>query len=99
MLSKRGISSTDYKDFWNSLAKSDFFSRQNSLEVARITKILYDVDLDRTHLFLKNQMRLGASELIIYMPDRDYLFAHITLTLDKLCVDVVEARVYSTTCK
>ena len=97
ILSKRGISSTDYKNFWSSLAKSDFFSRQNSQDVARITKKLYDVDLGKTHLFLKNQTQLGASELMIYMPDRDYLFAHITLTLDKLNVDVVEARIYSTT--
>lgn len=97
MLSKRGISSTDYKNFWSSLSKSDFFSRQNSQDVARITKKLYDVDLDKTHLFLKNQTQLGATELMIYMPDRDYLFAHITLTLDKLNVDIVEARVYSTT--
>lgn len=96
MLSKRGISSTDYKNFWNSMSKSDFFSRQNPQDVARITKKLYAVDLDKTHLFLKNQTQLGASELMIYMPDRDYLFAHITLTLDKLNVDVVEARVYST---
>ncbi len=96
-LSKRGIASTEYKSFWDSLVKSEFFSRQNAQEIARITKQLYRADLTETHLFLKNQKELGASELMIYMPDRDYLFAHITLTLDKLNVDVVEARIYSTT--
>jgi [protein-PII] uridylyltransferase len=99
ILSKRGISSSDYKNFWDSLTKSEFFSRQNPQDIARITKKLCHADLTQTNLFLENQTQLGASELMIYMPDRDYLFAHITLTLDKLNVDVVEARVYSTTTK
>ena len=96
LLSKRGINPADYKDFWSSLTKSEFFSRQNPQDVARITKKFYDVDPGKTHLFLKNQTQLGASELLIYMRDRDYLFAHITLTLDRLKLDVVEARIYST---
>lgn len=96
ILSKRGIPSTEFKQFWQSLSNSEFFSRQNPNDVARITKLLYTCDKNKEHVFLQEQTQKGASELVIYMPDRDYLFAHIAHTLDSLGTDVVEARIFST---
>jgi len=99
ILSKRGISSAEYKLLWSSLSDSEFFNRQNANDVARITKYLYPLDKAHNHIFLQNQSNKGASELIIYMPDRDFLFAHIAHTLDKLNTDIVEARIFSTSDK
>jgi len=99
ILSKRGIRSAEYKLLWSSLSDSEFFNRQNANDVARITKYLYPLDKATNHIFLQNQSNKGASELIIYMPDRDFLFAHIAHTLDKLNTDIVEARIFSTSDK
>ncbi|NPA71611.1 MAG: [protein-PII] uridylyltransferase, partial [Gammaproteobacteria bacterium] len=97
MLSKRGLKSTLYKPFWNSMAKSEFFSRQTAADVAKITKQLYHADPQKTHLFIETKIHKGATQIMIYMPDRDFLFAHIAHSLDLLQLDVVEARIYSAT--
>jgi [protein-PII] uridylyltransferase len=96
LLSKKGIKSIHYKPFWSSMAQSEFFSRQNAKDVARITQQLHTVPHDQTHIFLQKQKHLGATELVIYMQDRDFLFAHITHALDLLSLTVVEARIFST---
>ncbi|MCF6298295.1 MAG: [protein-PII] uridylyltransferase [Thiomicrorhabdus sp.] len=96
LLSKKGIPSTHYKPFWSSMAQSEFFSRQNAKDVARITQQLHTVSHDQTHIFLQKQKHLGATELVIYMQDRDFLFAHITHALDLLSLTVMEARIFST---
>ena len=95
LLSKRGISSVDYNALWTGLANSDFFSKLNAAEIARTTKLLYPLDKSQNHVFIKEQTARGASELIIYMPNRDFLFAHIAHSLDSVSLDVVEARIYS----
>jgi len=96
LLAKKELKSSSYKPFWSSMAKSEFFSRQSASDVARITQQIYDIDHDKTHLFIKTQRQLGATELMIYMKDRDFLFAHITHALDLLNLTVVEARIFST---
>lgn len=97
MLSKRGIVSAGFNKLWASFSESDFFSRQTANEVARITKLLYQCEHSDNNVFLAEQTNRGASELIIYMPDRDFLFAHIANTLDSLGTDIVEARIFSST--
>lgn len=95
ILSKRGINSSSYNKLWSSFADSDFFSKQTPNDAARITKLLCQVDKEQNHIFLQEQTHRGASELIIYMPDRDFLFAHIAHSLATLGTNVVEAQIYS----
>ncbi len=97
LLAKKSIRPAQYKPFWSSMAQSEFFSRQNAPDVARITQQLYNADHNKTHLFIQTQKHLGATELMIYMKDRDFLFAHITHALDLLGLTVVEARIFSST--
>lgn len=96
ILLKRDLKSADYQPLWDSLNKTEFFSRQNPNDIARITQLIYQADLSSTHIYLQNQAQRGATELLIYMPDRDFLFAHITHALDKLHLNIMEARIYST---
>ncbi|VAW48768.1 [Protein-PII] uridylyltransferase / [Protein-PII]-UMP uridylyl-removing enzyme [hydrothermal vent metagenome] len=96
LLAKKGIFPSHYQPFWNSMTHSEFFSRQNAQDVARITQQLHAVQHDQSHIFLQKQKHLGATELLIYMQDRDFLFAHITHALDLLNLTVVEARIFST---
>ncbi|BBP45890.1 bifunctional uridylyltransferase/uridylyl-removing enzyme [Thiosulfatimonas sediminis] len=94
-LSKREIKAADYQRFWDSMADSAFFSRQSPQEVARITQELYQADKTQTLIKVRAKSARGASELMMYMPDRDYLFAHITHALDKLKQDIMEARIFA----
>ncbi|MBN2865498.1 MAG: [protein-PII] uridylyltransferase [Thiotrichales bacterium] len=96
LLSKRGLSSIDYQNFWNSLTGSEFFSRQSANDVARATKMLYNVNHDTPQIHLQAKTSKGAAELMLYLKDRDYLFAHIAYALDKLHFNVVEAKIFST---
>ena len=97
LLSKRGLKSQDYQPFWNSLTNSEFFSRQNANDVARATKLLHNVDKNIPHINLETKTSKGAAELMLYMKDREYLFAHIAYAMDKLHFNVVEAKIFSTT--
>ncbi len=99
ILSNRGIPPTQYNKLWASFSDSDFFSKQTPADIARITKLLYPLDKNETHVFLREQTQRGASELIIYMPDRDFLFAYIAHSLDSISTDVVEAQIYSSSDK
>ncbi|MBN2647566.1 MAG: [protein-PII] uridylyltransferase [Thiotrichales bacterium] len=94
-LSKHQLSASDYQLFWESMANSEFFSRQSATEVARITEQLYHADRNQVHIQVRAKTARGASELMIYMPDRDYLFAQITTALDKLKMNIMEARIFS----
>ena len=97
LLSKSGLKSQVYQPFWNSLTDSEFFSRQSASDVARATRLLYQVDKNVPQIHLQMKTSKGASELMLYMKDRDYLFAHIAYALDKLHFNVVEAKIFSTT--
>ncbi|WP_319379727.1 [protein-PII] uridylyltransferase [Thiomicrorhabdus sp.] len=96
ILTKKTLGADSYQKLWDSLSASEFFSRQSSADVARITEKLYRLDKHETHIFVRSQSIRGASELMIYMPDRDYLFAYIANALDHLGLDVMEARIFST---
>lgn len=93
-LAKRELKAVNYQTFWDSMADTDFFSRQSPLEVTRITQELYAANQTDIHIKVRAKSTRGASELMIYMPDRDYLFAHITLALDMLKLDIMEARIF-----
>ncbi|MBO1924985.1 [protein-PII] uridylyltransferase [Thiomicrorhabdus sp. 6S3-12] len=94
-LSQREINYTAYQPFWDSMADSEFFSRQSPNSVSRITEQLFLADRNQIHVMVRAKSPRGASELLIYMPDRDYLFANITSALDRLKMDIMEARIFS----
>lgn len=96
-LSKMELKPADYQALWDSLEDSEFFSRQRATEVARLTKELYALhDSEETLVKVRAKSVRGASELMLYMPDRDYLFANIAHSLDRQKFDIMEARIFST---
>ncbi len=56
---------------------------------------MHDESEDEINVHLQPTTSRGATELIIYMHDRDYLFAQFTQILDKLGLNIVEAKIYS----
>lgn len=96
ILSKNALTASNYQALWNSFKKTEFFNRQTPLEISRITQQLYQTPLEEMVISITGKTHRGASELMIYMPNRDFLFAQITQTLDNLNLNIVEAKVYST---
>lgn len=96
LLAKNGLNVSDYQAFWNSLKKSAFFTRQTPIEICRLTLTLYQRQQQDINIHITGRTQRGASELMIYMLNRDFLFGQITQTLDNLDLNVVEAKVYST---
>ncbi|WP_240693140.1 [protein-PII] uridylyltransferase [Thiomicrorhabdus indica] len=97
-LSKMELKPSQYKTFWESLTESEFFSRQTHADVARLTKILYQHQMGSDNwVQVSPKSSRGASELVIYMNDRDFLFANIAHSLDRQKFDIMEARIFSTT--
>jgi len=94
-LKKRGLSSADFQPFWQAFEKTDFFNRQSIAEIARITRSLYDKNQDDINIQVQPTTARGATEIIIFMHDRNYLFAQFSQILDKLMLNIVEAKIYS----
>jgi len=95
LLSKRGVTSADYGNLWQGFEKTDFFSRQTPAEIARLTKKLYQTDFKGLLINFEPTTHRGASELMVFMPDRDYLFADITHIIERQNLNIVEAKIYS----
>ncbi|MBN2606359.1 MAG: [protein-PII] uridylyltransferase [Thiotrichales bacterium] len=99
LLQKRALDTSEYQEFWAAFDNTEFFNQLTSAEISRITKLLYKADTKETLVNLESKTQRGATELIIYMPDRNYLFAQITNVIDKLGLNIVEAKIYSGTNK
>ncbi|GAB6034633.1 hypothetical protein [Galenea microaerophila] len=95
LLSKRGIATRDYGNLWQSFEKTDFFSRQTPAEIVRLTQKLHQTDFKGLIVNFEPTTQRGASELMVFMPDRNYLFADITQILEKQNLNIVEAKIYS----
>lgn len=97
LLQKRALDTSEYQEFWAAFDNTEFFNQLTSAEISRITKLLYKAETKETLVNLESKTQRGATELIIYMPDRNYLFAQITNVIDKLGLNIVEAKIYSGT--
>lgn len=92
LLQKAGIMPERFAPLWDALSSTEFFYRQPPQAIARITQQLLDADLPVVRC--SDQPIRGASEILIYTEDRDFLFAQITRTLEKAHVSIMEAQIY-----
>lgn len=92
LLHKSGIEPEQFASLWDPLARTEFFYRQPPQAIARITSLL--LRTPQPVVACSEQPVRGASELIIYTEDRDFLFAQITRTLEKRRVSIMEAQIY-----
>ncbi|HID00751.1 MAG TPA: ACT domain-containing protein, partial [Piscirickettsiaceae bacterium] len=92
LLQKAGIPPERFAPLWDALSSTEFFYRQVPQAIARITQQLLDADLPVVRC--NDQPIRGASEILIYTEDRDFLFAQITRTLEKAQVSIMEAQIY-----
>jgi len=97
LLQSRGFDDTGINLLWMSLS-TDYFL-QNSVEaIVWHTGLLWPPGRpqDEIRVALRKDRELRCTELFVFGPDRDDLFAHSTALLDQLGLNVLSARIQST---
>lgn len=94
-LKKRGIKQERYRKLWDEFDNTEFFSRHRQAEIVKITCLLIEGKQQKITTHVAKSSTRGASELVILMEDRNFLFAQITKELDLLRLNIVEAKIYT----
>jgi len=82
---------------WDSLGTS-YFRQHQAGEIARHVEILLDADPGGGPLVaLHHSSSRGSTEILIYTPDDEALFALIATVLEALCLEVQSAAIATTT--
>ncbi len=85
----------DPTQLWESLGE-DYFIRYSPDEIAWHTKALTKSKTDSPLILaIREKTVRGGSEIFIYTKDRKHLFSRTTRTLDNLGLNVVDARIVS----
>lgn len=97
-LMKRGYDHQGLNLLWMSLS-TDYFMQNNVDAIAWHTELLWPAGrkLQRMRVALREDEIHRCTELFLYGPDRDNLFAHSTSLLDRLGLNVLTARIHTTT--
>jgi [protein-PII] uridylyltransferase len=83
------------EQFWNRL-DDDYFLRFTAEEIAWHAKHILRARSDQpTVVATRDFPDRGSTGVMVYTRDRKYLFAAITSTLDRLALDIVDARIYT----
>ena len=94
-LNNKGIKKEDYRPLWSEFENTEFFSRQGYREIVRITITLIEKSKHKIITSIAPKPQRGATELLILMEDRDFLFSQITKAIDQLQLNIVEAKIYT----
>ena len=96
-LLKKGYDNSLLNLLWMSLS-TDYFLQNTVDAIIWHTELLWPPGrrIDRIHVELREEKLYRCTELFLYGPDRDELFAHTTALLDQLGLNVLGARVQTT---
>ncbi len=85
---------------WNAIEKlwdalgDEYFMRHSADEIAWHTQaILSSRPSDLPLIVVREETERGGTEIFVYTHDKDYLFAMITMTLEQLGLDILDARI------
>jgi [protein-PII] uridylyltransferase len=80
-------------DFWKTIG-NDYFLRHAPEEIAWQTEgILNNKDTTNPLVLIKKDSKRGGSLIFVYMKDRKNIFATITRTIERLGLNVLDARI------
>jgi [Protein-PII] uridylyltransferase len=86
----------DIARFWNGLGE-DYFLRFSPDEIAWHTQTISRFQTYSEPLIVvRDRTSRGGTEVFIYMRDQDNIFAASTAALDRLCLNIVDARILTT---
>ncbi len=96
-LQQAGFDTTAMESLWDSLPRAVFlrFSRDQLLWTA--TEVLSAPPGQSVLVAVREVQQQGISELLVHAPDYDGLFAAVTAVIDEIGLDVLSARVMTTT--
>ena len=78
---------------WDTLSDA-YFMRHRPYEIAWHTEVILTADADELPVIaIRNVEKRGGTAIFIYAQDMDYLFAIATAALDRLRLDVQDARI------
>ncbi len=92
LLKKQGVLPEQFAALWHALAKTEFFYRQPPGAIVRITRQI--LERGCPVIQITPQPQKGASEIMLYTEDRDFLFAQITKVLEQQQLSIMEAQIY-----
>ena len=93
LIQNRKNTNLDINLFWESLG-DDYFIRYSAEEIAWQTlAISQKTELDEPLVMVKQEPTRGGTQVFVYMKNRDKIFAVTTRALDRLGLNVVDARI------
>lgn len=93
LLSEKGHTQNSCEEFWTQLSE-DYFLRHTDEEIAWHTDIALCAKQDtKTQIHVRQLIRRNSTEIFIYTPDRDNLFANITSSLYRSGLSILDARI------
>ncbi len=96
VLQRTGISSDEINDLWTTLGMEYFLYSSVEEIVSHTQFILANTEHTEPQINLRSKTGRGGSEVVIYSHDHTGLFAVTTALLDQLCLNVVDARIETT---
>lgn len=83
------------ESLWNEF-DDEYFMRHSADEIAWHTLAIFSSTTDDLPLIVvREETERGGTEIFVYTHDQDYLFAMITMTLDQLGLDILDARIFT----
>jgi len=94
LLAQKDLDQRDITLFWMELS-TEYFLQTPSPTIAWHTEKLLQLrdQLDRMHVFIRINEHLGCSEIFVFGPDRDNLFAQTVTLLDQMNFNIFGAHI------
>jgi [protein-PII] uridylyltransferase len=94
-LQPAGVSAELVNRFWQDV-DAEYFLRHDADSLAWHARVITAAHASELPLVAtRYSPELGGSEFLIYSPDRDDLFVHITAGFDRLNLSIVDARIHT----
>ena len=89
--------SVNVNEIWGRLGE-DYFIRHSPDEIARHTlAIAQQTEAGRPLVLMREITHRGGTEIFIYMPDHDNIFSRAVRTMDRLGLNILDARIITST--
>jgi [protein-PII] uridylyltransferase len=94
-LLRRGKNPDAISELWNTLPEYAFW-RLSPDQLEWMTAAVLEQEGQEARIAVRGVQPHGVSELLVFVPDHDGLFASITSVLDEMGMDVLSARILTT---
>ena len=97
-LNQAGLDTVAIETLWDSLPRTVFLHFSDDQLAWAATEVL-STSVDKQILVAVRELKQqGISELLVNAPDYDGLFAAVTVVIDEIGLDILSARIMTTTC-